>query len=73
MLSCKGHLEHLYDRPGQEFDKFLRDGEGDAEVDTGSEWGPQHVFELASTRDELEEGRSWRGDHEEGRRSTTHE
>ena len=39
VLLCKGHLEHLYARLDEEFDKSLSDGEGDVEVDTGSEGG----------------------------------
>ena len=44
LLSCKGHLMDLYARLDQEFDKALSEGEGDSEVDNGSEWGPQHKF-----------------------------
>ena len=39
LLSCKGHLEHLYARLDEEFDKSLSDCEGEGEVDTGSEGG----------------------------------
>ena len=34
MLSCKGHLENLYDRLGQEYDKAL----GNSEEDSSEDW-----------------------------------
>ena len=34
MLSCKGHLEDLYDRLGQEYDKAL----GNSEEDSSEDW-----------------------------------